>query len=279
MKHFFKKTVSGILGFACLFGLFSCKKNEEKIIIVPSDGSNCTRALLLLQEEGYITLRDGVKASDNNLSDVDIVDKKGYTVKLVEAQTIPSQYKNAKTGTIAVINGNYALAANLKIADAKAKEKADGEAALLYANLVAVKEGNEETEKTKALVAALFSETVYNYIQNTYNGAVLPSFSENDYQTIPTASVANEEIKVGASSTPHAEILEQVKPLLQAQGYTLTIVTYDDYVLPNTALEDGTLDANYFQHEPYLVSFNAQKNTHLVSVAKIHYEPMALFVK
>lgn len=84
-------------------------------------------------------------------------------------------------------------------------------------------------------------------------------------------------IKVGATASPHAEILEQVKDVLAKEGYTLEIVVYDDYVLPNTALEDGELDANYFQHTPYLDSFNAEKGTHLVSVALIHYEPMGLF--
>lgn len=84
-------------------------------------------------------------------------------------------------------------------------------------------------------------------------------------------------IKVGATASPHAEVLEQVKDALAKEGYTLEIIVYDDYVLPNTALEDGELDANYFQHTPYLNSFNAEKGTHLVSAASIHYEPMGLF--
>lgn len=84
-------------------------------------------------------------------------------------------------------------------------------------------------------------------------------------------------IKVGASSTPHAEILEFVKPLLEKEGYTLEIKVFDDYVLPNTATEDGELDANYFQHKPYLDDFNAKNGTHLVSVAPIHYEPYGLY--
>ena len=82
-----------------------------------------------------------------------------------------------------------------------------------------------------------------------------------------------EVLKVGASSTPHAEILEQVKDTLAAEGYDLQIVVYDDYVLPNQSLADGSLDANYFQHTPYLNSFNAANGTDLVSAAKIHYEP------
>ena len=84
-------------------------------------------------------------------------------------------------------------------------------------------------------------------------------------------------LKVGASSTPHAEILELVKDRLAEEGYDLQIVIYDDYILPNTGLEDGDLDANYFQHTPYLNSFNESNGTHLVSVGKIHYEPFGIY--
>ena len=84
-------------------------------------------------------------------------------------------------------------------------------------------------------------------------------------------------ITVGASSTPHAEILEQVKESLAAEGWTLDIVIYDDYVLPNQALADGTLDANYFQHTPYLNSYNASNETDLVSAALVHYEPFGIY--
>ena len=79
-----------------------------------------------------------------------------------------------------------------------------------------------------------------------------------------------EVLKVGASSTPHAEILEQVKDTLAAEGYDLQIVVYDDYVLPNQSLADGSLDAIYFQHTPYLNSFNAANGTVLVSAGKLH---------
>ena len=90
-------------------------------------------------------------------------------------------------------------------------------------------------------------------------------------------SADDKVITVGASATPHAEILEQVKQALADEGYELKIVTYDDYVLPNQALADGTLDANYFQHKPYLDDFNAENSTHIVSVAAIHVEPMGLY--
>ncbi len=84
-------------------------------------------------------------------------------------------------------------------------------------------------------------------------------------------------IKVGACVTPHAEILEQIKDNLAEEGWTLEIVEYNDYVLPNTALEDGDLDANYFQHKPYLDDFNAENGTHIVTLAAVHFEPMGVY--
>lgn len=84
-------------------------------------------------------------------------------------------------------------------------------------------------------------------------------------------------IKIGASPAPHAEILEVVKPILEKKGYTVEIVTYNDYVLPNTAVEQGELDANYFQHAPYMNNFNEENNTHLVSAGAIHYEPFGIY--
>lgn len=84
-------------------------------------------------------------------------------------------------------------------------------------------------------------------------------------------------LKVGASPTPHAEILEQVKSLLSAEGIDLQVTEYDDYVIPNTAVDSGELDANFFQHLPYLEDFNKENGTDLVSVAAIHFEPLAIY--
>lgn len=92
-----------------------------------------------------------------------------------------------------------------------------------------------------------------------------------------TPSGELEKIVVGASSTPHAEILEAVSGELEALGYELDIKIFDDYVMPNLALADGEIDANYFQHEPYLLNFNAENGTDLVSAAAIHYEPMGIY--
>ena len=84
-------------------------------------------------------------------------------------------------------------------------------------------------------------------------------------------------IKVAASSTPHAEILEQAKPLLADKGYDLQVTVYNDYVQPNEVVESGDFDANYFQHIPYLNSFNEEKGTHLFNAGGIHYEPFGIY--
>lgn len=85
------------------------------------------------------------------------------------------------------------------------------------------------------------------------------------------------KLVVGASPTPHAEILSQVREALAEAGYELEIREFTDYVMPNTALEEGDLDANYFQHKPYMDEFNTGNGTHLVSAGAVHYEPMGIF--
>ena len=84
-------------------------------------------------------------------------------------------------------------------------------------------------------------------------------------------------VKVGASPTPHGEILAAVKELIAEEGFDLQIVEFNDYVLPNLATESGEIDANYFQHITYLMDFNEKNSTHLVSAAEIHYEPFGLY--
>lgn len=91
-----------------------------------------------------------------------------------------------------------------------------------------------------------------------------------------TNSADDNEIVIGASPTPHALILEKAKEVLDGD-YTLTIKTFDDYVTPNLSLDSGDLDANYFQHTPYLEDFNSKNGTDLVSVLKVHFEPMGIY--
>lgn len=100
---------------------------------------------------------------------------------------------------------------------------------------------------------------------------------ENSKDESGTDKTEMKKIVVGASITPHAEILEVAKGILAAKGYELEIVEYSDYVQPNLALDYGDLDANYFQHQPYLDNFNEERGLDLVSVAKIHYEPFGLY--
>ena len=144
-------------------------------IIIPADDSNETRALFLLQQEGLIKLPDDADAA-KGVSTLDIVDDGGYNIVTVQADTVPAQLKNASAGTIAVINGNDALAAGLKISDALATENADGTAAQTYANIIAVRAGDENSPKTQALLKALKTDAVKQYIADTYNGAVVASF-------------------------------------------------------------------------------------------------------
>ena len=91
------------------------------------------------------------------------------------------------------------------------------------------------------------------------------------------ASGETVKIKIGATPSPHAEILEAAKDALKKKGVEIEIVTYNDYVQPNIATDEGQIDANYFQHQPYLDDFNKENNTHAVSVGKIHYEPFGIY--
>lgn len=95
--------------------------------------------------------------------------------------------------------------------------------------------------------------------------------------TTTTTDAETTTITVAATPTPHAEILEVVKPILAEEGITLEIMEFTDYVQPNLATESGDVDANYFQHQPYLDDFNAENDTHLVTIAAIHYEPLGIY--
>ena len=148
---------------------------EGATILIPADDSNETRALLLLQQEGLITLPADASAAEG-VNHLDIVDDGGYNIVPVQADSVPAQLENSDKGTLAVINGNYALQAGLKVEDALAIEDASGDAAQTYANVVAVAAGNENSEKTLALVKALQSDAVKQFIADTYNGAVVAIF-------------------------------------------------------------------------------------------------------
>ena len=146
-----------------------------RTILIPNDGSNLTRALLVLRDEGYITLPDDASA-ERNLTVQDIVSTNGNTIRDIEASTLTIQLGESDNGTIAVINGNYAIEANYDLNDALAIEKASGSAAQLYANVIAVKRGHENDPKTLALKEALLTQEVKDFISSTYKNAVIPVF-------------------------------------------------------------------------------------------------------
>lgn len=155
------------------------------------------------------------------------------------------------------------------------------------------------SQDTIAPAVSKGNETLLNWINDEIKSLASENFFHKDYEEtlvdtygldyeeslvveggVPSTNgntAGNVTLTVGASSTPHAELLEIVKPVLAEQGIDLDIVIYDDYVLPNTALQDGTLDANYFQHTPYLNSFNESNGTDLVSAGLIHYEPFGIY--
>lgn len=109
-------------------------------------------------------------------------------------------------------------------------------------------------------------------------GLVACGAKSGDNSSTSKSSSDEKVINIGATPSPHAEVLnEVVKPLLEKEGYTVNVKVFNDYVLPNKALNEGTLDANYFQHVPYLEEFNAQNNTKLTYTVKVHIEPMGVY--
>ena len=239
---------------------------------VPNDTTNEARALLLLQENGIIKLADGVgiTATKN-----DIVENP-YNVEIVEAEA--AQLPNLLPDVdYAVINSNYAINAGLNPVNDSLLIEGSASA---YANILAVKEGNENEPKILALKAALESKQVADYIAEKYAGSVV-SVVENPTDgydaSVDYDALKGQTITIAASPTPHAEILEVAKEILAAKEITLDIQSFNDYVVPNTVVDDGTVDANYFQHLPYLEDFNTQNGTHIASIAAIHVEPMGLY--
>ncbi len=262
-------TAVAALSFALLT---SCGGDKGLTVAVPNDTTNEARALLLLQDQGYITLKDGagITATVRDIEE----NPKNIEFKEVEAAQIPNVLKDVDFG---IINSNYALPAGLNpMTDALCMEGSSS----AYANILAVKEGNETADATKALVAALESRQVADYIAKTYDGAVVSTVDapgDGFDATVDYDALSGQTITVAASPTPHAEILAVAKELLAQKGVTLDIIEYTDYVQPNNVVDSGEVWANYFQHAPYLDDFNGENGTHVVSVAAIHVEPMGLY--
>ena len=247
-------------------------KLDKVKVAVPNDTTNEARALTLLEKNGFFKLKAdaGLTATAKDIEENPL----NVTVDEVEAAQVPNVLQDED---YAVINSNYAIPAGLDpTTDALAIE--DGSSA--YVNVLVCKDGNQEEPKIKALAAALQSQQVKDFMDENYKGAVL-SVAENPTDgydaSVDYDALNGETVSCAATPAPHCEVLEVCKEILAAKGITLDIQEYDDYVIPNQIVEDGQVDTNYFQHQPYLDNFNAEKGTHLVSVAGIHVEPMGVY--
>ena len=270
MKKFFAIVLALILALGVLSACGS--KSDSITIAVPNDATNEARALLLLQEKGYIKLKDGAGIT----ATVNDIEENPHNIKFneLDAAQIPNVLKDVD---YAVINSNFAISAGLNpVKDSLAIEGSSS----AYSNILAVKEGTESSDSVKALKAALESKQVADYISEKYDGAVVSTVdnpTDGFDSTVNYDALAGTTITIAASPTPHAEILSVVKDILAEKNITLEILEFSDYVQPNNVVESGEVDANYFQHLPYLEDFNAENGTHIVSVASIHVEPMGLY--
>lgn len=272
MKRSAKIFLTALAASALAFTSCSGSGNGSTTIAIPNDPTNEARSLLLLEANGFLKLREGAGIT---ATPIDIAENP-YNLKFreVEAAQVPNVRKDVD---FAIINSNYALGANLN--PTKDGLLIEGSSSA-YVNILTVKEGNESRAEIRALAAALKSRDVMEYISRTYDGAVVPVIdnpTDGYDQDVDYDSISGTKISVGATPTPHAEILETVKKILAARNVELDIVEFNDYVQPNNLVESGEIDANYFQHLPYLEDFNKERGTHLVSVAGIHVEPFGLY--
>ena len=273
MKKLTSLLLIAVLTLATAFSLTGCGTDSDKITIgIPNDTTNEARALLLLEDLGYIKLKDGAGITATILD----VEENPHNIefKEVEAAQLPNTLQDVD---YAVINSNYAIDAGLN--PTKDSLGIEGSASA-YGNILVVKKGNENTDIIKALSAALESKQVKDFIEAEYDGAVV-SVVDNPTDgydaSVDYAALAGKKVTIGATPAPHAEILEIVKDILAEKDITLEIIEFTDYVQPNNVVESGEVDANYFQHIPYLDDFNEENGTHLVSVAAIHVEPIGIY--
>ena len=237
-------------------------------IAIPNDATNEGRALLLLQAYGVIKVDEnaGITATVADITENPL----NIQFSEVEAALVPNALADVD---YAIINGNYALAAELPAA--LLYENAESP----YVNVVSVNEADKDSDKAKALTAAVLSQKVVDYF-NTYEGQAISVVTEPTDGYDPTVdydALKGETIKVVATLDPHSFVLEIAKEILAEKGITLEVTVVDDYVTPNTAVNDGDAFANFFAHQPYQDDFNANNGTNLVTIAGVHVEPMGLY--
>lgn len=267
-----KKFLSVILAALLVLSCASCALADGLTIAVPNDPTNEGRALLLLESNGYIKLNPeaGVTAT---ASDV-VENPLNIQFYEVEAAMVPNVLADVD---YAIINNNFALDAGLNpVTDSLLIESADSP----YSNVVCVKAGNEGTPEALALAAALNSQKVADYINETFVGAAVSVVAEPTDgfdANVDYAALDGKTITVAASPTPHAQILKVAAEILAEKNIKLEVIEFSDYVQPNMVVESGEVFANYFAHIPYQENFNAENGTSIVVLAPIHVEPMGLY--
>ena len=262
-----KKIIALVVALVLTLSLTAAFADGIKIA-VPNDATNEGRALLLLQAYGLLKVDEnaGITATVADITDNPL----NIEFTEVEAALVPNTLPDVD---YAIINGNYALAAELPAA--LLYENAESP----YVNVVSVNEADKDSDKAKALAAAVLSQKVVDYF-NGYEGqaiSVVENPTDGFDATVDYDALKGETIKVVCTLDPHSFVLAIAKEILAEKDITLDITVVDDYVTPNTAVNDGDAFANFFAHQPYQDDFNAQNGTKLVIIAGVHVEPMGLY--
>ena len=262
-----KKILALVVALVLTLSLTAAFADGIKIAI-PNDATNEGRALLLLQAYGVLKVDEkaGITATVNDITENPL----GIEFTEVEAALVPNTLPDVD---YAIINGNYALAAELPAA--LLYENAESP----YVNVVSVNEADKDSDKAKALAAAVLSQKVVDYFAG-YEGqaiSVVENPTDGFDATVDYDALKGETIQVVCTLDPHSYVLEVAKGILAEKDITLEVTIVDDYVTPNTAVNDGDAFANFFAHQPYQDDFNAQNGTKLVTIAGVHVEPMGLY--
>ncbi len=268
-----KKILALVLALVLTLTLTAAFADTIKIG-VPDDTTNEARALQLLADNGVIQLKDGA----NELATKADVIAENIEIVEVQADQLVNQLADLD---YAVINSNFvldALDAGIQINTALLVEAEDKY--LPRANVLAVNGENVDAPLTKALIAAITSQKVKDYIANTYAGSVLSVVTDptDGYDsTVDYDALAGQKIIIAATPAPHAQILEIVKEILAEKNITLEISVFTGYTEENPAVAAGDAYANYFQHQQYLDDYVKEVGGNVVSVAIVHTEPMGLY--
>ena len=261
-----KKIIALLVALVLTLSLTAALADGIKIA-VPNDATNEGRALLLLQAYGLIKVDEnaGITATVADITEnplnIEFIE--------VEAALVPNALPDVD---YAAINGNYALAAQLPAA--LLYENAESP----YVNVVSVNAADAESDKAKALAAAILSQQVKDYFETNEKAiSVVEEPTDGFDATVDYDALKGETIKVVVTLDPHSYVLDIVKNILAEKGINVEVTVVDDYVTPNTAVNDGDAFANFFAHQPYQDDFNANNGTNFVTIAGVHVEPMGLY--